>query len=71
VQRKGQNRHAEDFALFTPDCEYDKYPEIPTYTSTSPRHADLKREKELIIDYSVNEAILNSKAYADLKQTYL
>lgn len=35
VQRKGQIRQPEELGLYTPEYDFDKYPEVPTYTSTT------------------------------------
>ena len=44
-----------------------RHPPSPVF----PLQTDPKREKELTIDQSVNEAVLNSKIYCDLKHSYL
>ena len=35
VPRKALLKQSEEGGLFTPEYDYDKYPEAPTYTSTS------------------------------------
>ena len=67
----GNNKEKHDFLYYTPETDHERKLEIYLSSSNLLSDVDSKKEKEAMLDQTVNEAIINSKAYMDLKKQYI
>lgn len=65
-------KNSEEAVYYTPEIEHEKLPDFQNYSSLFQSEAlDARREKEVMLDQTVSEAIINSKAYGDLKRIHI